>query len=289
VIGIDLKKTRYSQTRADKFFLADLRNDRQATKYIVAADELYMLAADMGGVGYINTMRAEIIHNNASINLNSIRAAHHSGIDKVFFASTACVYPEFKQETSDTIALKEDDALPAQPDTPYGWEKLFTEQVLRSYALDHGLKVRIARLHNIYGPESTFQGGREKAPAALCRKVALASDGESIEIWGDGQQTRSYCHIDDCCQGIFKIMQSNYDQPLNLGSSELISVNDLVDLIAEVAGKKVVKKHNLNKPQGVRGRNSDNTRLKESLGWSPTTTLKQGITPTYYWIANQVR
>lgn len=288
VIGIDLKEPDFSKTQADEFIIHDLR-DWPGTKAIFTpADELYMLAADMGGVGYINTVNAAIIRNSTLINLHSLHAAAIHKIKKIFYASSACVYPEFKQESLHAKALAESDAIPAQPDTPYGWEKLFTEQACASYAKDFGLDIKIARFHNIYGPEGTYDGGREKSPAAICRKIASANEKDTIEIWGDGKQERSYCFIDDCILGIEKLMDSNISQPVNIGSDRLVSVDDLVLIVSKIAKKNISIQHDLSKPQGVRSRNADITIAKEKLNWQPKISLDEGLAKTYNWINEQV-
>jgi len=247
------------------------------------------LAADMGGIGYITQVGADIMKNNALININMLEASTRNGVKRFFFSSSACVYPEYKQLDPNVTALKEEDAIPAQPDQFYGWEKLFTEKLCEAYKRDKGLDVRVARFHNIYGPYGVYEGGREKAPAALCRKVALARDGDEIEIWGDGKQTRSFCYIDDCVEGIWRLMNSDYDQPLNIGSDELVTIEDLAKMIIEISGKKLRLKYDLSKPQGVRGRNSDNTKIKQVLGWAPSTPLRVGIERTYRWIEQHIR
>lgn len=288
VIGIDLKKPEFSKTTADTFIIADLRDIKQVQKSFQKVDELYLFAADMGGVGYIQRVHAPVISHNVLINIHSLQVAHELGIQNVFFASSACVYPQDLQQDTDVVALKEELAHPADPDSPYGWEKLFIEQAARSFNRDYGMKIRVARFHNIYGPEGTYDGGREKAPAALCRKVAQAADGGEVMIWGDGQQTRSFCYIDDCCEGVWRLMQTEHLEPLNIGSSELISLNDMAMLIAKIAGKTIRLEHDLTQPQGVRGRNSDNTRIQEVLKWEPAISLKTGLTQTYQWIAAQL-
>ncbi len=289
VTGIDIKKPDFSKSTADEFILADLRDTSLVNKYLKYADELYMLAADMGGMGYISCNGPQIVHDNAIINLNLLQKATELKIGKVFFSSSACVYPEELQTKSRIKGLRETDAYPANPDTAYGWEKIFTEQACLSYQKDLGLNVRIARFHNIYGPEGTYEGGREKSPAALCRKIAKAKKNDAIEVWGDGKQTRSYCYIDDCLEGIYLLMQSDYKMPLNIGSDRLVTVNKMVDMIAKIANKTIDKKYDLSKPQGVRGRNSDNTLLKEVLNWEPQTTLEEGLEKTYNWISNQLK
>jgi nucleoside-diphosphate-sugar epimerase len=239
----------------------------------------------MGGIGYITSSHAAITMNNVLINAHTLRAAHECGADRFLFSSSACVYPQYLQKEPDVVPLREDDAFPADPEEGYGLEKLFMEKLCQYYSEDYGFATRVVRFHNVYGPLGTYDGGREKAPAAICRKVAACSDGDEIEIWGDGKQTRSFMYIDDCVDGIVRIMRSGYGAPLNLGTDELVSVDDLVDIVARAAGKSVVKRHDLGRPQGVRGRNSDNSRLKQVLGWEPGITLEKGIVPTYRWIA----
>ncbi len=289
VTGIDIKYPEFSNTKADKFIIADLRDPLLAKKSFSKVDELYMFAADMGGVGYIQTVHAPVITNNSLININSLSTAREFGIKDVFFASSACVYPQSLQESEKTVGLKENDAHPSDPDSPYGWEKLFTEQLAKSFNRDYGMKIRVARFHNIYGSQGTYDGGREKAPAAICRKVVEAKDNGEISIWGDGKQTRSFCYIDDCCVGVYKLMKSNHLQPINIGSTELISINEMVDLVSSFDKKKLKKNHDLSKPQGVRGRNSDNTTIKKILKWEPTTSLKEGLKETYSWIKDELK
>lgn len=289
VTGLDLKKPEFSQTTADKFMIADLRRADLVKKYLHQVDELYMLAADMGGMGYISCNGPQIVHDNAIINLNLLQRATELKIGKVFFSSSACVYPEEKQMTARVKGLKETDAYPANPDTAYGWEKIFTEQACLSYQQELGLNLRIARFHNIYGPEGTYQGGREKSPAALCRKIALSQKVDEIEVWGDGQQTRSYCYIDDCLEGIYRLMQADYNKPLNIGSDRLVTINKMVDMIAKIADKTIRKKYDLSKPQGVRGRNSDNTLLRKTLRWEPQISLETGLARTYRWIEERTK
>lgn len=287
VTGFDLKKPDFSESTADSFIIADLRDKQQIAKHFHKADELYMLAADMGGMGFISCKSPQIVHNNAIINLNLLQAAVDFGIPRTFFSSSACVYPEEKQMTSENTGLKESDAIPAHPDTAYGWEKLFSEQACLAYQ-ELGLQTRIARFHNIYGPGGTYDGGREKAPAALCRKIAKAQKKDSIEVWGDGEQTRSFCYIDDCVEGVYKLMQSDYALPVNIGSEELVTINQMVDMIAGFANKKISKNYDLTKPQGVRGRNSDNTLVEKMTGWKPKINLKTGLKKTYHWINDQI-
>lgn len=290
VRGVDIKLPEFSKTDADEFELLDLRrwdNCLQATRGI---DEVYGLAADMGGMGYISFNNAIILRNNSLINFHTLEASRINGVKRYFYTSSACVYPEYRQMEVDVMPLKEEDAYPAQPQDAYGWEKLITERLCLEYRRDFGLETRIVRFHNIFGPQGTWDGGREKAPAALCRKVAIAKlNGISeIEIWGDGEQTRSFCYIDDCLTGIYKLMSSDYREPLNLGQDRLISINELADLIMEIAGVKLTKRH-VEGPQGVRGRNSDNTLLQKVLGWAPEISLEEGLRRTYEWIEVQVK
>jgi GDP-D-mannose 3', 5'-epimerase len=290
VRGVDLKPPEYEPTDADQFELLDLRrwdNCLQATRHI---DDVYALAADMGGMGFISAHHAQILHNNSLINAHTLEAARVNGVERYLYTSSACVYPEYKQMDADVTPLREEDAYPAQPQDAYGWEKLIAERLCRHYREDYGLETRIVRFHNIFGPLGTWQGGREKAPAAICRKVAAAkvSGNPDIEIWGDGEQTRSFCYIDDCITGIYKLMQSDYREPLNLGQDRLVTINQVVDIVARIAGIQVVKKH-IPGPQGVRGRNSDNTRLRKALSWEPGISLEEGLGRTYSWIEDQVR
>jgi len=290
VRGVDIKYPEFKPTDADEFELLDLRlweNCLQATDGI---DEVFALAADMGGMGFISFNHSQILHNNLLINIHTLDAANKNGVKRYFYTSSACIYPEYLQNDPDVTPLKEDQAYPAQPQDAYGWEKLITEKLCTYYRKDHGIETRIVRFHNIFGPYGTWYGGREKAPAALCRKVALAklTGDYEIEIWGDGEQTRSFCFIDDCVKGIQKLMQSNYPEPLNLGQDRLISINHLTDLIAKIAGIQIIKKH-ISGPQGVRGRNSDNTRLRQILNWEPEISLEEGLNRTYFWIEDKVQ
>jgi GDP-D-mannose 3', 5'-epimerase len=290
VRGVDQKTPEYTKTDADEFMLLDLRRWENCLKAAAGVDEVYALAADMGGMGFISAHHAEILHNNSLINIHTLDAARECGVKRYLYSSSACVYPEYKQTSADVVPLKEEDAYPAQPQDAYGWEKLVTERLCTHYREDYGLQTRIVRFHNIFGPLGTWQGGREKAPAALSRKIALAKLGKSdeIEIWGDGQQTRSFCYIDDCVSGIYKLMRSDYHHPLNLGQDRMVTVDELADLIATAAGVKIRKKH-IDGPQGVRGRNSDNTRLREVLHWTPEISLEDGLACTYRWIEGEVR
>jgi len=288
--GVDIKYPEYDDTEADEFELLDLRrwdNCLQATR---AVDEVYALAADMGGMGYISSNHAQILHNNNLIDIHTLEAARVNGVKRLMYPSSACIYPEYLQEATDVKPLKEEDAYPAQPQDAYGWQKLISERLYMHYREDFGIETRIVRFHNIFGPLGTWYGGREKAPAALCRKIAEAklTSNPEVEIWGDGEQTRSFCYIDDCVVGIHKLMQSDYDEPLNLGQDRLVTINQLVDMIVEIAGAQITRKH-VPGPQGVRGRNSDNTRLRQVLGWEPEISLEEGLARTYTWIEEQVQ
>ncbi len=289
VRGVDVKYPEYEPSPAHEFELLDLRgwaNCLQATRGV---DWVFNLAANMGGIGFIHAHKAEIMHDNVLINVHMLEAARLNGVKRYLYTSSACVYPGYRQNTADVAPLKEEDAYPADPEDGYGWEKLFSERQCRHYYEDYGLETRVVRFHNIYGPLGTYDGGREKSPAAICRKVALAADGGEIEMWGDGNQTRSYCYIDDCVEGIYRLMHSDYRDPLNLGSDRLVTINELVDIVARIAGKRIRRRHDLTKPQGVRGRNSDNTRLRQVLEWEPATTLEDGLAATYRWICEQLR
>jgi len=288
VRGVDLKEPEFEPSRADEFRLLDLRRWEQALEATRGMTEVYNLAANMGGIGFIEHNKAVIMHDNVLINIHMLEAAREHGIQRYLYTSSACVYPGYRQNTVDVTPLREEDAYPADPEDGYGWEKLFSERQCRHYLEDHGLDTRVVRFHNIFGPLGTYEGGREKSPAAICRKVALAADGDEIEVWGDGEQTRSYCYIDDCVEGIWRLMRSDHREPLNLGQDRLISINQLVDMVAGVAGKRIGKRHNLTAPQGVRGRNSDNTRLREVLGWEPQVSLEEGLRRTYEWIEARV-
>jgi GDP-D-mannose 3',5'-epimerase len=290
VRGVDVKRPEFAPTDADQFEILDLRrwdNCLQATRGV---DEVYALAADMGGMGFISSNHAQILHNNLLINTHTLDAARVHGVQRYLYTSSACVYPEYRQTEADVTPLKEEDAYPAQPQDAYGWEKLITERLCTHYREDYGIETCIVRFHNIFGPLGTWDGGREKAPAAICRKVAVAklTGNPEVEIWGDGEQTRSFCYIDDCITGIHKLMRSDYPHPLNLGQDRLVTINQLADMIAEAAGVQITKKH-VPGPQGVRGRNSDNTRLRQILGWEPQISLEQGLSRTYTWIEEQVR
>jgi GDP-D-mannose 3', 5'-epimerase len=290
VRGVDLKYPRYSETKADDFVIGDLR-DLDLVKRVVdrGFDEVYQLAADMGGAGFIFTGEndADIMQNSALINLNVLDESYKRNIKKIFYSSSACVYPEYAQEDPSVEGLKESSAYPAEPDSEYGWEKLFSERLYLSYKRNKGMDVKIARFHNIYGPEGSWNDGREKAPAAMCRKVAMSSEGGEIEMWGDGEQTRSFLYIDECLEGVRKLMDSDYSGPVNIGSDEKISINGLVKMVSEIGGKEINIKH-IEGPTGVRGRNSENSLIEEKLGWKPDYPLKKGIEKTYSWIKEQI-
>jgi GDP-D-mannose 3',5'-epimerase len=284
VRGVDLKQPEFEDTAAHEFQLLDLRRWENTLRATESIDEVYNLAANMGGIGFIESHKAEIMRDSSLINLHMIEAARVQGVKRFLFSSSACVYPQYLQQSADVTPLKEEYAYPADAEDGYGWEKLFMERQCRHYFEDYGLETRIVRFHNIYGELGTYDGGREKSPAAISRKIALAEDGDTIEVWGDGEQTRSYCYVDDCVEGIYRLMRSDYRAPLNLGTDRLVTINELVDIVSAIAGKRIYRRHDLTKPQGVRGRNSDNTRLCQVLHWEPTTTLEQGLTRTYRWI-----
>jgi GDP-D-mannose 3',5'-epimerase len=289
VRGVDLKEPEYEPTPADEFEILDLRERENCVRAMRGIDEVYGLAANMGGIGFIERNKAVIVRDNTLINLHSIEAARMSGVKRYLYTSSACIYPGYLQKKTDVAPLKEDDAYPADAEDGYGWEKLYMERICRHYREDFGLETRIVRFHNIFGPLGTYDGGREKSPAAICRKVALASDGDEIEVWGDGEQTRSYCYVDDCVEGIHRFMRSDYREPLNLGQDRMLSINELVDMIGRIAQKTVRKRYDTSKPQGVRGRNSDNSRLREVLNWEPSVSLEAGLKTTYEWIAGQLK
>jgi nucleoside-diphosphate-sugar epimerase len=289
VRGVDIKEPEFAPTVADEFLRLDLRARENCLRAAAGIDDVYNLAANMGGIGFIESHKAEIVRDNTLISLHMLDAAHNAGVDRFLFTSSACVYPMYLQRSSDVTPLKEADAYPADAEDGYGWEKLYTERVCRHYREDFGLKTFVVRFHNIFGPLGTYEGGREKSPAAICRKIALAKDGEAIEVWGDGQQTRSYCYVDDCVEGLWRLMQSGYPEPLNLGQDRLISINELVDIVAAISGKRIFKRYDTTKPQGVRGRNSDNTRLREVLQWEPQISLEDGLARTYRWIEAELR
>lgn len=290
VRGVDLKFNEHAETEADDFVVGDLREQDLVRGVIDRKfDEVYQLAADMGGAGYIFTGAndAAIMHNSATINLNVLDALHKRNVKRVFYSSSACMYPEHNQLDPENPNCAEDSAYPANPDSEYGWEKLFSERLFLSYGRNYGMEVRVARYHNIFGPEGTWDGGKEKAPAAVCRKVAAAANGGEIEIWGDGEQTRSFLYIDECLEGTTRLLRSNFTGPVNIGSDEMVTINGLVDIVADIAGKAVRKNH-IPGPLGVRGRNSDNRLIAEKLGWAPSATLRSGLETTYAWIERQM-
>ncbi len=289
VRGVDIKLPDYERSAAAEFELLDLRHPENALTATRGTNDVYHLGADMGGIGYITAFHADIARNNMLINANMLEAARLNSVARFLFSSSACIYPQYLQKLADVSPLKEEDAYPADPEEGYGWEKLFMEKLCQYYREDYHLETRIVRFHNVYGPLGTYEGGKEKAPAAICRKVAEAPDGGEVELWGDGEQTRSFMYVDDCVEGIYRIMQSDHSGPLNLGTDELVTINALADLVATTARKRIVKRHNLSAPQGVRGRNSDNTKLRNVLGWEPRIPLKDGLPPTYRWIESQLR
>ncbi|HTU27144.1 MAG TPA: NAD-dependent epimerase/dehydratase family protein, partial [Pirellulales bacterium] len=289
VRGVDIKHPEFGTSEADEFEVLDLvrwDNCLQATRDV---DQVFALAADMGGMGFISANHARILYRNALINFHTLEAARTNGVKKYLYTSSACIYPEYKQTDANVTPLKEEDAYPAMPQDAYGWEKLITEQLCAHYNHEFPIDIRTVRFHNIFGPEGTWTGGREKAPAAMCRKVAMAklTGRHEIEIWGDGEQTRSFCYIDDCVEGIYRLMQSDFDRPLNLGQDRMVTINQLADIVAEAAGIQITRKH-IDGPQGVRGRNSDNTLLRKVLGWEPQISLEEGLRITYEWIEAQV-
>lgn len=288
VRGVDLKLPEYTDVDADEFEILDLRRWDACLQATRDVDHVYALAADMGGMGFISANHATILRNNALINLHTIDAARINSVTRYLYSSSACIYPDHLQTDADVTPLREEEAYPANPQDAYGWEKLITEKLCEYYAGDFGLETRVVRFHNVYGPYGTYDGGREKAPAAMCRKVALAQDGGAIEMWGDGEQTRSFCYIDDCVEGIYRIMHSDHSAPLNLGTDHLVTINELAEMVIDVSGKSNIAITHIDGPQGVRGRNSDNSRLREVIGWEPQIALRDGIAETYRWIEKQV-
>jgi GDP-D-mannose 3', 5'-epimerase len=289
VRGVDVKHSEYEPSVAHEFEVLDLQrwdNCLQATRGI---DEVYGLAANMGGIGFIESNKAVIVRDNTLMNLHSLEASRVNGVKRYLYTSSACIYPGYKQKSPDVTPLKEEDAYPADAEDGYGWEKLYMERNCRHYQEDFGLETRVVRFHNIFGPLGTYDGGREKSPAAICRKVALAENGGEIEVWGDGLQTRSYCFIDDTVDGIYRLMRSRFREPINLGQDRMVSINQLVDIVSKIAGKTVKRRHDLTKPQGVRGRNSDNTKLRQVLEWEPRVSLEDGLKLTYDWIWNELK
>jgi nucleoside-diphosphate-sugar epimerase len=289
VRGVDVKYPEFGESDANEFLQLDLRQFENCLEATRGADEVYALAADMGGMGFISSHHGEILHNNALINIHTLEAARLNGVKDYLYTSSACVYPEYRQMEADVVPLREEEAYPAQPQDAYGWEKLISERLCTHYREDYGIETRIVRFHNIFGPLGTWDGGREKAPAALCRKVATAkvTGNPEVEIWGDGQQTRSFCYIDDCVTGLYKLMQSDYSEPLNLGQDRMLTINELADMVAATAGIQIIKKH-VAGPQGVRGRNSDNSRLRSVLKWEPQVSLEDGLARLYAWVEARV-
>jgi len=290
VRGVDLKFNEYAETEADDFVVGDLRDPYFVRQIIDRRfDEVYQLAADMGGAGYIFTGEndANVMHNSATINLNVLDVAHKRNIKRIFYSSSACMYPAYNQEDPDNPNCTEDSAYPAAPDSEYGWEKLFSERLYFAYGRNYGMEPRVARFHNIFGPEGTWTGGKEKAPAAMCRKVAMTPNGGEIEIWGDGLQTRSFLYIDECLDGVLRLTRSNFQGPVNIGSDEMVTINQLADMVADIAGK-TIRKNNIPGPTGVRGRNSDNRLIEQMLNWRPSQPLRSGLEETYSWIERQV-
>jgi nucleoside-diphosphate-sugar epimerase len=290
VRGIDLKENEYGNDKADEFVIGDLRDPYVAEKVVKGMNEVYQLAADMGGAGYIFTgdHDAAVMHNSALCNLNVLDAAEKAGVQKIFYSSSACMYPEYNQLDPDNPKCNEDSAYPAAPDSEYGWEKLFSERLYFAYQRNTKIKVKVARFHNIFGPQGTWTGGKEKAPAALCRKVAETEDGSFIEVWGDGKQTRSFLFIDECVEAVRRLMDSDFSGPVNIGSEEMISINDFAKMVIDISGKNISIK-NIPGPTGVRGRNSDNKLIREKLGWEPNIPLRKGMEMTYKWINQQVQ
>jgi GDP-D-mannose 3',5'-epimerase len=290
VRAVDLKYHEFSPSPADEFIVGDLREPNVVCSVLEGIDEVYQLAADMGGAGYLFTGEHDacVMHNSATINLNVLEFGRAAGVNKYFYSSSACIYPAYNQTDPDNPKCSEDSAYPAAPDSEYGWEKLFSERLYASYQRNYGLEIHVARFHNIFGPEGTWTGGREKAPAAICRKVAESPDGGEIEIWGDGKQTRSFLYVDECIEGMRRLMDSDFAGPVNIGSDEMVTINQLAEMACDIAGKRLRIKH-IDGPLGVRGRNSDNRLIRDRLGWAPSASLRQGLEVTYGWIAEQVR
>lgn len=288
VRGVDLKYPEFSKSPADEFLIGDLRDQKIAADAVAGIEDVYQLAADMGGAGYIFTGEhdAAVMHNSATINLNMLEAGRLAGVKRFFYSSSACIYPEYNQRDPNNPVCSEDSAYPAAPDSEYGWEKLFSERLYMSYMRNYGIEVHVARFHNIFGPEGTWQGGKEKAPAAICRKVAEIEDGGAIEIWGDGKQTRSFLYVDECVEGVRRLMESDFAGPVNIGSEEMVTINDLAQMAMEIANKELRFRH-IPGPLGVRGRNSDNRLIAAKLGWAPCAPLREGLSRTYHWIESQ--
>lgn len=289
VRGVDIVHPEYAATAADEFEILDLRRWDACLQAVRGMDQVYNLAANMGGIGFIESNKAVIVHDNTLINIHMLEAARLNQIKKYLYTSSACIYPGYLQKSPDIQPLREDQAYPADAEDGYGWEKLYTERACRHYMEDYGMATYSVRFHNIFGPLGTYDGGREKSPAAICRKIAMAADGDTIEVWGDGLQTRSYCYVDDCVEGIYRLMQSDFHDPINLGQDRMISINELVDIVSKISGKTIHRRHDLTKPQGVRGRNSDNTLLRKTLNWEPKVSLEDGLKLTYEWIFGQIK
>ncbi|WP_263411384.1 NAD-dependent epimerase/dehydratase family protein [Terriglobus tenax] len=290
VRGVDIKKHEFAESAADEFIQADLRDPRVVKEVAEGIEDVYQLAADMGGAGYIFTgdHDANVMHNSATINLNMVEYGREAGVKRFFYSSSACIYPAYNQEDPDNPKCSEDSAYPAAPDSEYGWEKLFSERLYLSYMRNYGLHIRVARFHNIFGPEGTWRGGREKSPAAMCRKVATTPTGGEIEVWGDGKQTRSFLYVDECVDAVRRMMEGPFEGPLNIGSEEMVTINQLAETVMDIAGKPLSIKH-IPGPLGVRGRNSDNHLIREKLNWEPSQPLRVGLEKTYAWIADQVK
>lgn len=289
VRGADSKKPRYEKTPSDEFELLDLRRKQDCLQATRGIDQVYNLAADVGGRGYLSGHRANIASNNTLISVNMLEASRLNGVHRYLYPSSVCVYPQSKVSSVDFPRLREEDAMPADPELGYGWQKLYAEQLCSYFHSDYGLEARIVRLTNVYGPLSTYEGGKERAPAAICLQVALMSDGDEIEVWGDGQQSQSFLYIDDCVEGLVRLMKSDYPFPLNLGMDRLVTINQLVDVVSVIAAKRLVKRHDLTKPRAVLSRSSDNSRLWQVLGWRPSVSLEEGLSHTYHWVENELR
>jgi GDP-D-mannose 3', 5'-epimerase len=288
VRGVDLKRPEYEPTAAAEFQLADLRHPEACLQATDRVEQVYHLAANMGGIGFIERNKAAIVHDNLLIDTHMLEAARVNGVGRLLYTSSACVYPGYLQRRPDVVPLREEDAYPADAEDGYGWEKLIAERLCRHYREEHGLATRVVRFHNIFGPLGAWDGGREKSPAAICRKVAMAADRDEIEVWGDGEQTRSYCYVSDCVEGIHRLMQTDHHDPINLGQDRMVTVNELVDAVVRIAGKTIAKRHDISKPQGVRGRNADIGRMRDVLGWEPVVSLEDGLARTYAWICEQL-
>lgn len=288
VRGVDLRRPEFEASSAAEFLLLDLRRREACLEATEGVGEIYHLAANMGGIGFIESNKSAIVHDNVLIDTHMLDAARINGASRFLYTSSACVYPGYLQRRPEVVPLREEDAYPADSEDGYGWEKLMAERLCRHHREDHGLATRVVRFHNIFGPLGTWDGGREKSPAAICRKVALAGEHDEIEVWGDGQQTRSYCYVSDCVEGIHRLMRSDHHDPINLGQDRMVTIDELVDIVSLIAGKHVAKRHDVSKPQGVRGRNADIGRMRATLGWEPTVSLEDGLARTYAWICGQL-